>query len=137
MIIKFLERVYRDVPQFAKMATQPEFVESLVATLFPPISRLHTLIIMHAHAHTNTHTHTHMHARTHTHAHTHTHTHIQHMRTHARTHSHTHTYTHTHTHTHLYTRLCKYNVSVRLQSISGEQASDSQTHIWFLEIAFV
>lgn len=39
VIVKFLERVYRDVPQFAKMATQPEFVESLVATLFPPIGR--------------------------------------------------------------------------------------------------
>ena len=45
MIVKFLERMYRDVPQFAKMATQPEFVESLVATLFPPIGKWIILIV--------------------------------------------------------------------------------------------
>ena len=39
MIIKFLEKLYRNLPQFAKQATQPDFIESLVATLFPPIGK--------------------------------------------------------------------------------------------------
>ncbi len=35
MLVKSLERLYRTLPQFADMAKQQEFIESLAATLFP------------------------------------------------------------------------------------------------------
>ena len=36
LLVKFLERLYRTLPQFCSMATSTEFIEALTATLFPP-----------------------------------------------------------------------------------------------------
>ena len=36
LLVKFLERLYRTLPLFCSMATSTEFIEALVATLFPP-----------------------------------------------------------------------------------------------------
>ena len=35
-MVKFLERLYRTLPDFCTMATSTEFIEALAATLFPP-----------------------------------------------------------------------------------------------------
>ena len=36
LLIKFIERLYRTLPQFSSMAQSPEFIEALAASLFPP-----------------------------------------------------------------------------------------------------
>ena len=37
MLIKFLERLYETLTQFASFAKKADFIEALVATLFPPL----------------------------------------------------------------------------------------------------
>ena len=39
MLIKFLERLYKTLPQFANFAKKVEFIEALVATLMSPSLR--------------------------------------------------------------------------------------------------
>lgn len=36
LLIKFLERLYRTLPQFCSVANTQEFIEALAAILFPP-----------------------------------------------------------------------------------------------------
>ena len=36
LLIKFLERLYRTLPQFCTVAHTQEFIEALAASLFPP-----------------------------------------------------------------------------------------------------
>ena len=36
MLIKFLEQLYKTLPQFATFAKKVEFIEALVATMFTP-----------------------------------------------------------------------------------------------------
>ena len=39
VLVKFLERIYRTLPQFATFARKAEFIEALAATLFSPTQR--------------------------------------------------------------------------------------------------
>ena len=36
LLVKFIERLYRRLPQFVNLALSQEFIEALAASLFPP-----------------------------------------------------------------------------------------------------
>ena len=44
-LVKFFERLYKRLPQFAALAATPEFIDALVATLFPPVAPLVRVVI--------------------------------------------------------------------------------------------